>query len=227
MDDEILNPSTLSDGDDVASADGNNGSEYPDVVELKDLLGQALGKTFNDNESALKSVQDTYKYVSKAGLYKKAIDKVMQTKGLDEKSALSYIMENITQEQIPVEPVQAQPVQQGQNQQAEIADTVAKLQRELREANFYANNPDMKPYKELIDSYGKPPDEVVKMDIFQTIHAKLRAHDENESARSVLQSNPRLGQVTDKIKEAREIAQTDNSSAGRLATEAVIDAFMR
>lgn len=59
QEDNIISDSltdTQSDGTETASAAG-------EVTSIKDVLGKTLGKEFNSDEAALKSVKDTFKYV--------------------------------------------------------------------------------------------------------------------------------------------------------------------
>lgn len=95
---------------------------------------------------------------------------------------------------------------------------------------FYLKHGDLEPYKELIDARAKTlgvsPSEVVeKDDYMKATLEKLRGYDDTEKAKSVLMSNPRLGQVTDKLQVAREAASKgDFVAAESNAVKAVMDA---
>ena len=71
MDEEKdITPDTLADDVDVASPDGGDGAVDDKVEEtkqesVKDILNQALGKDFKDDDTALKAVKDTFGYVGK------------------------------------------------------------------------------------------------------------------------------------------------------------------
>jgi len=219
---ENLNPEdTLPGGEDIAPSDGQ-GSES-EVVELKDILKSALGKEFPDNESALKSIKDTYSFVGKAGWYKKAVDAVATAKGLDEKGAVKYIMENLPQEPLPQTP--APQVEQP------AVDQNKFISREQYENDmFFSKNPDLEPHRALLSDLQKATNkslsEVVQSDAFKGIYDKAKAHDEFEKSKSVLMSNPRLGQVQDKMTQAREaVKRGDTNTARANAVGAVLDAF--
>lgn len=101
---------------------------------------------------------------------------------------------------------------------------------EFEEATFFAAHPELNAYKPLISSVGKaagkPLAEVIEMPDVKSVIEKARAHDEYEQSKSVLQTNPRLGQITDKMSQAREAAAAGNSEVARSsAVDAVIDAF--
>lgn len=105
-------------------------------------------------------------------------------------------------------------------------DRIASLEREVRETQFYAKNPQLEPYKDLISSMGQDPREVVSDKSKKEVLDKLIAHDEQEKSKSVLMSNPRLGKVQDKISDARKSAsEGDYAKAEQDAVEGVIDAF--
>jgi hypothetical protein len=93
---------------------------------------------------------------------------------------------------------------------------------------FYLKHADLEPYKELIDARSKvlgvSPSEVVeKDDYMKSTLEKLRGYDDTEKAKSVLMSNPRLGQVTDDLQLAREAVQKgDFVSAENSAVKAVL-----
>lgn len=218
---ENLNPEvSLPGGDDITPADGT-GSES-EVVELKDIMKSALGKEFPDNETALKSMKDTFSFVGKAGWYKKAVEAVAQAKGLDEKGAVKYIMENLSQEQPSVVPT---------SNEAPTIDPNKFVSREEYDREMYfGKNPDLEPYKGLIGDLqkatGKTIPEIIEMDSFKNVYSKAKAHDESEKNKSVLMSNPRLGQVQDKLTQAREAVKSGDMNTARAnAVGAVLDAY--
>lgn len=94
---------------------------------------------------------------------------------------------------------------------------------------FYAQNPDLTPYKEIINARAKElgirPAEAVSNDgALKGTLEKLRGYDQTESAKSVLMSNPRLGQVTDHLQVAQEASQKgDHLTAESAATKAVLE----
>lgn len=96
---------------------------------------------------------------------------------------------------------------------------------------FYSQNPDLNAYKEIINSRAttlgvSPKDAVENDDVLKNSLEKLRGYDDTEKAKSVLMSNPRLGQVTDNLQVAKDAAaKGDYVSADIAATKAVMDAI--
>lgn len=208
-------------------ADGN-GTES-NVVELKDILNEALGKegekAFKDNETALKSIKDTYNSHSKLGWYKKAVDAVAQAKGFDEKQAVNYIMENLTKE--PTQP----PVVEAPKQQEPAVDPSKFISKDEYDRDmFFSKNSNYEPYKEIMTNLqkatGKSLNEVAQMEPVKALFDKAKAYDDTEKTKSVLMSNPRLGAVQDKITQAKtKLTAGDHSGAKADAVAAVIDAY--
>lgn len=116
-------------------------------------------------------------------------------------------------------------------QKATPVDTSGFVSKaEFEEATFYAKHPEYESHKEIISALatknGKTPSEVVEMDTFKTVFNKVKAADEIEASKSVLHSNPRLGQVTDKMTQARDLLKAGHEVDARLAaTQAVMEAF--
>lgn len=102
--------------------------------------------------------------------------------------------------------------------------------KEFNESTFYAKHPEYEPYKNIIGALKSATDntleEVVKADDFKAVYEKAAAHDESEKSKSVLQTNPRLGKVTDKMTQAKEAsAKGDTTTAKDLGVAAVIEAY--
>lgn len=212
-----LEDTLASDELNVPPLDGlGTDDQTQEVVSVKDILSQTLGKDFKDDASALKAVKDTFDYVGKAGKYQKPIQAVREAKNFgNDEQAIKYIMENITPETAPA-PVQPAP----DNTRLDA------LEKELKETRFYAENPDLKPHADLIRSLGSDPYEVVSKDVFKNTVEKLKAYDEKENSKSVLHSNQRLGVVTDTLSQARQAAsQGDHTAAAAKAIEAVNEAY--
>lgn len=110
----------------------------------------------------------------------------------------------------------------------ELGETVNELKRQLEEATFYSNNPQYANYKDIIASMGKDPAQVVQSETFKKVYDKTSAYDKLQESKSVLQSNPRLGVIGDKITEAKKAASEGNvSHAIDSAVDAVIDTFKK
>ena len=110
----------------------------------------------------------------------------------------------------------------------DVSAEIAGLRSDLQETKFYAehpefNNPDA---KELIREFGGNPAEVVTKPAFQKAFNAIKTTSEIEKSKSVLQSNPRLGQVTDKLTQAREASKAGDDNAAKIAaTQAVMEAY--
>lgn len=186
-------------------------------VSLKDQLGKALGKEFPDDETALKSVKDTFSFVGDIKNMKELkevmgqLQKVFDT---DQKGVLLKVDEI---------------AKTGGTGKIDPNQFVSK--EKFDRSNFYLNNPDYKPYTKLIETYQKAnPDksreEIVETDDFKEDFDKIKAHDDAKDTKSVLKSSPRLGKVTDKIGEAKEAqSKGDQPTAEQKAVEAVTEAY--
>lgn len=109
-------------------------------------------------------------------------------------------------------------------------DTSKYISREeFEELNFFKDHPEIAPYKTLVKALrketGKSYDDVIRSDEVKGILGKVNAYDEFEKSKSVLSSNPRLGQVTDKMAQAREALTSAPEKAAEIVTSAVIDAY--
>ena len=113
-----------------------------------------------------------------------------------------------------------------QSGDSELASKVSTLENMLLNANFYAENPQYKPYKDVIAKFGGNPEQAIKDPVFQSTFKKVSAFDETEKSRSVLHSNPKLGRITDKITEAKTALTGGNvAKANEAAVDAVLSAF--
>ena len=109
-----------------------------------------------------------------------------------------------------------------------IVSKVESLERQIQETNFFASNPEYNTpeAKALISKMGGDPASVVKDEVFQTAYNAIKANAEIEKSKSVLQSNSRLGQVTDKFTQAKEAVSAGNQQAANAAAvSAVLEAY--
>lgn len=104
---------------------------------------------------------------------------------------------------------------------------------------FYTKHPEYADLKPVIDKMGTNPSEVVASEEFKGVFEKVQGYNESQATKSVLESNPRLGIVRDKMKaardgvsEARKIAHQDPAGAeaaltqaGHSAIDSVLDAY--
>jgi len=109
------------------------------------------------------------------------------------------------------------------------SNEVAELTRRLTDLEFYKSKPEYEGAKDIIAALsknGETPDKVIESKIFKDIWEKTKGYDEVQKSKSVLQSNPRLGQAMDKMTQAREASDKgDTNSARDSAIEAVREAF--
>ncbi len=202
---------TLTDEQDVSSAGGEKeaGTQVEDnaseTVEVKDVLNELLGKEFTTDEEALKAVKDTFSHI---GVKTEATEvvKELRKQGVSEDKIVAAI--------------------KTLGEDFASKEDIKSLQRDVSEKEFYAENPEYKPYQSLIRKLGNNPEEVVKSDDFKPHLEKLLVQDETAQSQSIVQSNPRLGKVSDKMTKAREALEAGNEEvAGEHVTDAVIDTF--
>lgn len=189
-------------------------ADQSEVANLKDVLSQALGKEFADDESALKSVKDTFSYVGKVGKFKHYIDALVEKTGGDD-NAQKY-MEQILE-------------QAGQPQPA-VDESKFISREQYEEDKFFAKNGELEEYREILvplaKASGKSLHEVAQDEKFKGLLEKAQAGDAYEKSKTVLSSNPRLGAASDALTQARELQNNGNTvGASRLATQAVLDAY--
>ncbi len=206
--DNNLDPSPS--GDDIVPEGGNKTAS--EVVNIKDVLNEALGKDYKDNDSAIKSIKDTFDFVGKAGKYRQVVDTVMKQKGVDEAGAVQ-ILEGLLKS----------------NSKSEIDPSNFVSREELEERDFFSEKPELASQKELIKSLakaeGKKVSEIVEMDKYKTIFEKVQKYDASEKSKSVLHSNPRLGKASSKLAEAQDARKAGNmAQAKSKAVEAVLEA---
>ena len=206
MDEENTNNDVLADVLELNTAD----DQLP-VGSVAQTLGKALGKNFPDDATALKAVRDTFNYVGSAGKAMKAIEKL----GLNPDKVLSGEAE--VKAQVPTSTPQVDP--------SKFVDRETYLRD-----TFYSKNPQYASSQRIIDSYaqvnGISHEEAVKSQDLAPLFEKVHGYDDIQSKKSVLESNPRLGAITDKVHKARELKQAgDYTQAGDVATSAVLDAY--
>lgn len=182
----------------VPAAGGTEAVSEPGVVEAKDFLKQITGKDFPTNEAAIKSVQDTFKYVGEAGQKLKTMETQL---------------------------TEAQTAAAGT---PELAQTVAQLQAQITQNEFYNSNPkyNTPEAKALISKFGSNPADVVKDDLFVKTFSALETTAAMDSSKSILHSNPRLGQAQDSMTQAAEALKAGNDAQAQSnAVAGVIEAY--
>lgn len=189
MFEDDITPNSTTDGQDASPAADNGTSLQGEITTFKDVLEQATGKKFSDDQAAIKYVRDNTSYVGE--LQRKVAD---------------YEKNNAN----------------GQATSSELEE----IKTRLNEMEFYKTHPEYEQHKDLIKKLGQDPAKVVEDPVFKSTIEKVNVAEQVNKSKSVLQSNPRLGQVEDKFAQAKEmLSQGKDVAAGNLATEAVIDAF--
>lgn len=213
MNEENINHESL------AQADGSDaGAGSGSVESVAQILGEALGKQFPDDATALKAVKDTFSFVGEAGKYKKAAEAAAQVAGVDVKSFIENPMSIFEPEtQVPAPAQESTPVDL-----SKYVD-IDTYNRDM----FYKDNPELKPLQKTIDSYvkanGVSHADAVSSDDLKPVLEKVKGYDEIQSSKSVVESNPRLGEVTSKLDEAAALQAEGKDGAARTkAVDAVI-----
>lgn len=217
MSDEQINNSNNHTG-----ADNGNGGQETDYsnLPLKDAIGKALGKEFPDDKTAIKSVQDTFSAVGKTGKFQKAVEAVMSARGLDEETAVKLITSELG----------VKKETSGNDNQTKVDDKNFVSREEFDESNFYSEHSDMKPYKNLIETFkkanpGKTRTEILELPDFKDLFDKIKAQDEGKQ-KSILHSNPRVGKGADKMTQAQDSLKSgDQKGAEDLAVKSVTESF--
>lgn len=204
-------------------------------IGLAELMSKELGKNFTDDQAALKSIKDTQAYVGEWGKHKPKLEAVAKMQG----TTIEGLLETLTGEKAPGELVRPS------SQEVTSAAPEKFVSREQYEQDtFFAKNEAYVPYKDMImalkNASGDSFEDVIQSDSFKVIYDKASAYDQNEGAKSVLLSSPRLGKVTDKMSQATKALRDAESAlrAGDMRTSerahsvakasvvgAVLDAF--
>jgi len=208
-------PATLTDAPQLSAAGGgSNVSE--ETVSLHTLVNKELGTNYADDDAALQGLKQTKDYVGRVGQVMPFFDKA---KALNiPTSKLFEAMDNIVNGT-----PQGSPASENTDKFA-TKEQLVKLQADI----FYQNNPQVAPYRQAIDEFavatGKSPAEVVALDAFKSLIENAKGFDEVQKAKSVLQTNPRLGVASDNLMKAQESAKAgDISGAQTHAMDAVME----
>lgn len=105
-------------------------------------------------------------------------------------------------------------------------EAIIKELQDLKENQFYAQNPDLKEHRALLAKLDKNPEIAAATPEFKAIFDKAKGYDETVKLKTVLESNPRLSSSKDNLSKAREARDAGNmSQAEDLALQAVKDAY--
>lgn len=196
-----------------SAAPGGGGENGAVVESLEAVLSRELGREFPTTEAALKAVKDTFSYVGEYGQVKPVID-TMRERAKAEGKPLATLMAELAKPAV--------------TPQVDESRFVPRDQYETD--NFFSKNPAFAENRYLIEALatkeGKPVHEVVNTDAFKAIFGKIQLADETTKSRSVVMTNPRLGQASDTISKANEAVKAGNVEQGKaLAADAVVEAF--
>lgn len=210
----INNQETLPSGSDVRPV-GGGGSDKGEGVELKDFLSKELGKEFPTDEAALKAVKDTFSYVGKVGKVRPLLEKLEAKYGGESK-----VLELLTQME-----------QNNPQEPAKVDDSKFVPREQYEKDTFFSKHPELsEDHRTLLEAVavqsGKPLAEAMELPAFKNVVGNARAFESTERSKSVLHTNPRLAQATDKMTEAKTASQAGNhQAAAKSAVGAVLDAF--
>lgn len=98
--------------------------------------------------------------------------------------------------------------------------------KEIRKDMFFDKNPEFKEHRKLIEKLGGDPAEVVNSEEFKTIFEKAKGFDETQKLKTVLNSNPRIAQATDKLTQAKKLQdQGQTDEAASMVVKGVLEAL--
>ena len=98
--------------------------------------------------------------------------------------------------------------------------------KQIKEQLFYSENPEYKPYKDIIKDMGVNPADAVAKESFKAIFTNLSEFEKTKNAKSVLETNPRIGQAVSKLDQAKDLSTKGQySSANESAVSAVMDLY--
>lgn len=209
--DQDLNPGSLPDMDGGQSS-GDGGQSNQSGVSIKDVLSTTLGRTYESDEAALKAVKDLNSYVGR-----KVEDAVRH-------AANDPLFADDLRKMLGTQPASA-------NKEPNDVDTSKFISKDQYEQDmFFSKNPGYEPYRDLLKGLSVANNvslvEAAKLDTFKTVYEKATAYDQVQKSKSVLETNPRLGHVTDKLSKARENLAAGNDIAAKDdAVAAVLEAY--
>jgi hypothetical protein len=194
-----------------AATEGAGNASNVEAGTIAKTLSEVLGRDFQDDASALKSVKDTYKMVGAVGQIKKTLDAA----GLSEADALTKLTETSTPQS------SATP--------SDVTSEIAALRDQLEVTQLVSERPELRDHLDLLNKLRAPGQTLraaAESEDFKGVFDKIHGYDEIQKSKSVLESSPRLGRVKDKMQEAKQsLKDGQSSAANRAAVSAVIDAL--
>lgn len=214
MNPEVIPSSSLPDAPHVSAADSSGADT--DAISLAEL-NNILGKNYSDRETALKAVKETYTFIGKRDDHARIVKEAVQKTGKSE----DEILQLLTNSNMP----------ENGSQPANPDQFITKDQ--YLEDMFFSKNPDLsmvkdviKPLKNSDEFKSMSWDDYVKSDKIASIVDTFRVANEVKSAKSVMESNPRIGSASNKLQSAQQAMEAGNYTAAKEnAISAVMEAF--
>lgn len=190
------------------SPENQDGKGAVDQKGLHVVLKEVVGKEYANEDAAKEAIKETFSYVGDIG---GLVKEVMNEKGLNRTQAVDFIKGQLSQKP----------------QSVDTSKFVSK--EEFAEAQFFADNPQFKDYKDILQTFkkanpGKSLEEITKEASFkQWMDSDLET---KKKQKSILHSNPKIQVAEDKMAKAREGVKKGNvREAQDQAVGAVMDAF--
>lgn len=184
------NPSDTVPGvNDVVTPVGDENVLQPDALTLEEI-NSTLGRNYADKPTALKALKETFSFVGKKA---------------DEAADAAATAPTTTASDTA-------------NADA-TAQALADIQKELKTNKFYVNNPDYNTpeAKELIESFGGEPEEVIQKDIFKKALKAIQSESVNDKSQTVMRSNSRVAATDSDYQTDFDSAQKTGNWAAFLA----------
>jgi hypothetical protein len=182
-----------------------------------------------DNETTTPAPQPEGQNVSPAdgkeagssGLTLSELNQVLGKEFKDKESALKSLKD--TNEYVGKAKQELKKAQESVNPQ--LVDEVQKLKASYQQDRFYTANPDYNQ-EEVKEILGDDPAKALENPKIKKAVEAIAAHYKSEKSKSVIHSNPRLGQAVDSIAQAREAANKgDFKGANKTAIDSVLKAY--
>lgn len=142
----------------------------------------------------------------------------------DKATALKSLKDTFSYVGQKVEAVEAK-VKAAQPDTSEFTRQIQEMKQQL----FYSENPQYKSpeIKAIISKMGENPADVVETPEFKAIFDKVNGYDKIQKTKTVLESNPRIGQVRNKMTEAKTALDGEHnySKAKDLAVSALLESI--
>lgn len=201
--------------------------ESDDTSQIKlEQLNELLGRDYKDVDTALNAVKETYSFVGKRDELRQGLEDVMKATGADESKILESLQSLMSQSE-------ETKTQEPKGAEFDPDALRAELNAQYQEDRFFDKNPEfeaikdyVKPLKQQEGFKNMSWDEFAQTDQAKKLVETFSGFEQANNKKSVVESNPRLGAISDKMSKAREaLSQDDLTAAKSNAIGAVIDSF--